>query len=145
MIQKCGWDTVGPRILIERSKNWLHCSNRTEMWFVKQNLVTLCFLKSLSFTADRGGAVSTFLGKQVAETVEAVSKVIPGGEPLVGQLLLAPDANEALLMPGLVTVVHSSGGDGLKDMVSCILSNYMFRCWLALLDSSADGVCALKK
>lgn len=64
-------------------------------------------------TADRGGAVSTFLSKQVAEAVEAVGKVVPRGEALAGQLLLAPDANEALLMPGLVTVVHSSSGDGL--------------------------------
>lgn len=72
----------------------------------------------LNFTADRGGAVSTFLGKQVAEAVEAVGKVVPGGEALAGQLLLAADADEALLMPGLVTVVHSSGGDGLKDAAS---------------------------
>lgn len=66
-----------------------------------------------SKTADGGGAVGTFLGKQAAEAVEAVGKVIPGGEPLTGQLLLASDANETLLMPGLVTVVHSSSGDWL--------------------------------
>lgn len=66
-------------------------------------------------TADRGGAGSTFLGKQVAEAVEAVGEVIPGGEPLAHQLLLAPDADEALLMPRLVPVVHPSGGDGLVE------------------------------
>lgn len=64
-------------------------------------------------TADWGGAISTFLSKQVAEAVETVGKVVPRGEPLPGQLLLAPDANEALLMPGLVVVVHTSSGDGL--------------------------------
>lgn len=72
----------------------------------------------LHFTADGGGAVSTFLGKQVAEAVEAVGEVVSGGEALTGQLLLAADADEALLVPGLVTVVHSSSGDGLKDTVN---------------------------
>lgn len=66
------------------------------------------------FTADRGGAVSTFLCKQVAEAVEAVGEVIPRGEPLASQLLLAANADEALLVPGLVAVVHSTSGDGLK-------------------------------
>lgn len=65
------------------------------------------------FTADGSGAIGTFLGKQVAEAVQAVGEVVPRGEPLAGQLLLAPDANEALLMPGLLAVVHPSGGDGL--------------------------------
>lgn len=58
--------------------------------------------------------MGAFLGKQVAEAVEAVGEVVPRGEPLPGQLLLAADANEALLVPRLVPVVHSSGGDGLK-------------------------------
>ena len=62
--------------------------------------------------------MSTFLGKQVAEAVEAVGKVVPRGEALAGQLLLAADADKALPMPGLVTVVHSYSGDGLKDMES---------------------------
>lgn len=76
----------------------------------------------LTFTTDWSGAGSTFLGKQAAEAVEAVGKVVLRGEPLAGQLLLAPDANKALLMPGLVPVVHSSGGDGLKrtDQTVCI-------------------------
>lgn len=32
------------------------------------------------------------------------------------QLLLTSDANKALLVPRLVPVVHSSGGDGLKGV-----------------------------
>lgn len=68
-------------------------------------------------TADRGGARSAFLGKQVAEAVEAVGEVVLGGEPLADQLLLAADADEALLMPRLVPVVHPSGGDGLEGKV----------------------------
>lgn len=64
-------------------------------------------------TADWGGAVSTFLSKQVAKAIKAVGKIISRGEPLAGQLLLAPDANKALLMPRLVVVVHTSSGDGL--------------------------------
>lgn len=78
------------------------------------------FQRQVQVTADRGGAGSTFLGKQVAEAVEAVGEVVPRGEALAGQLLLAPDANEALLMPGLVPVVHSSGGDGLKGITCCV-------------------------
>lgn len=84
---------------------------------VEAVVVPLALLKRDVFaaaeTTDRGGAVGAFLGKQVAEAVEAVGKVVPGGEPLAGQLLLAPDANEALLVPGLVAVVHPSSGDGL--------------------------------
>lgn len=73
-----------------------------------------------ALTADRGGAGGTLLGKQVAEAVEAVGEVVPRGEPLAGQLILAPDANEALLMPGLVPVVHSSAGDGLEETTRCV-------------------------
>ena len=66
-------------------------------------------------TADRGGAGSTLLGKQVAETIEAVGKVVTGREPLTRQLLLAPSAEETILVPGLVTVGHPTGGDWLKN------------------------------
>lgn len=69
--------------------------------------------------------MSTFLRKQVAEAVEAVGKVVPGGEALAGELLLAPDADEALFVPGLVPVVHSSGGDGLKDTSQYLISFYV--------------------
>lgn len=67
------------------------------------------------FTTNGGGAVGTFLCKQVAKAVEAVGKVVPGRKPLTSQLLLAADADEALLMPRLVVVVHSSSGDWLED------------------------------
>ena len=66
-----------------------------------------------TFTADRSGAVGAFLGKQVAEAVEAVGEVVARGEPLASQLLLAADADEALLVPGLVAVVYPSSGDRL--------------------------------
>lgn len=63
-------------------------------------------------TADGGGAGSTLLGIQVAETVEAVGKVVTGGEALARQLLLAAGAQEAVLMPGLVTIGHPASSDG---------------------------------
>lgn len=68
----------------------------------------------MCLTADGGGAVGTLLGKQVAEAVEAVGEVVPRGEALSSQLLFAADTNKALLMPGLVAVVHSTSGDGLR-------------------------------
>lgn len=66
-----------------------------------------------SKAADGGGAGGTLLGIKAAEAVEAVGKVIPGGEPLARQLLLAAGAQEAVLVPGLVAVGHPAGGDGL--------------------------------
>lgn len=65
-------------------------------------------------TADGRGAGGTFLGEQVAEAVEAVGEVVPGGEALAGQLHFAADADEALLVPGLVPVAHATSGNGLK-------------------------------
>lgn len=64
-------------------------------------------------TTNRGGAGGTFLGIEVAEAVQAVSKVISGGEPLARQLLLAASAQEAVLVPWLLTVGHPTGSDGL--------------------------------
>lgn len=69
-------------------------------------------------TADGGGAGGALLGKQVAEAVEAVGKVVPGCEALASQLHLAADAHEALLVPGLVPVVHTARGDWLKEQES---------------------------
>lgn len=66
-----------------------------------------------SKTADGAGAGGTLLGIQVAEAVETVSEVISRGEALTGQLLLAAGAQEAVLMPRLVMVGHSSSGDRL--------------------------------
>lgn len=66
-----------------------------------------------SKSTDRGGAGSTFLGIQVAEAVEAIGKVIPGGKALSRQLLLAASAQEAVLVPRLVTIGHPASGDGL--------------------------------
>lgn len=64
-------------------------------------------------TTNGSGAGSTFLGIEVAEAVEAVGKVISGGKPLASQLQLAAGAEEAVLVPGLVTVCHPSRSDGL--------------------------------
>ena len=66
-------------------------------------------------TADRGVAVSTLLSKEVAEAVQAVGEVVARGEALAGQLLLARDADEALLVPGLVPVIDSAGCDWLES------------------------------
>lgn len=70
-------------------------------------------------TADGGCAGRALLGKQVAEAVEAVSKVVPRGEALASQLHLAADAHKALLVPGLVPVAHPASGDWLKEQESC--------------------------
>lgn len=64
-------------------------------------------------TTNRGGAGGTLLGIEVAEAVQAVSKVISGGEPLARQLLLAASAQEAVLVPWLLAVGHPTSGDGL--------------------------------
>jgi len=53
------------------------------------------------------------LGEQLPEAVRAVGLVIPGGEPLPCQGLLAVGAGEALPVPGVVTVGHPSLGDHL--------------------------------
>lgn len=66
-----------------------------------------------SQTTNRGGAGGTLLGIKVAKAVQTVGKVISGREPLAGQLLLAAGAQEAILVPGLVTVGHPTSGDGL--------------------------------
>lgn len=63
--------------------------------------------------ANRVGASSTFLSIEIAEAVKAVSKFIPGCKALPGQLLLASSAYEALLMPRLLSVSHSSCSNGL--------------------------------
>lgn len=68
-----------------------------------------------NLTTDGGGAGGALLGKQVAEAVEAVGKVVPGGEALACQLHLAADAHKALLVPGLVPVAHTPCGDWLKE------------------------------
>lgn len=67
----------------------------------------------LDLTADGAAAGNALLGKQLAEAAEAVDKVVPGREALAGQLGLAAGADEALLVPGLLPVVHASCGDGL--------------------------------
>lgn len=64
-------------------------------------------------TANGGGARGTLLGIEVAEAVETIGKIISRGKPLARQLLLAASAQEAVLVPGLLTVGHSASGDGL--------------------------------
>lgn len=69
----------------------------------------------MDITADRTGAGSAFLGEQVTEAVETVDEVVSRREPLANQLPLAADADEAFLVPGLVPVIHTTCGDGLKE------------------------------
>lgn len=59
-------------------------------------------------TGDGLGAAHTLLCIEVAEAFEAVGVVLPGGEALTGQLLLAADAQETLTVPGFVLVGHST-------------------------------------
>lgn len=84
---------------------------------VEAVIVPLALLKgnvlAASEAADWGGAGSTLLCIKVAEAVETVCKVIPGGKPLARQLLLAAGAQETVLVPRLVAVGHSTSGDGL--------------------------------
>lgn len=72
-----------------------------------------CDVLAAAKTTNRGGAGCTFLRKQVAEAVQAVGEVIPGGEALASELLLASSADETRLMPGLVAIIHTSSEDGL--------------------------------
>lgn len=66
-----------------------------------------------SQATDGVGTPCALLGIQVAETGDAIGKLIPGCEALSRQLLLAGSAHEALLVPGLVSVGDPSCGDGL--------------------------------
>lgn len=66
-----------------------------------------------SKAANGSGAGGTLLGIKVAEAVETICKVISRSKPLARQLLLAASAQEAVLVPGLLTVGHSASGDGL--------------------------------
>lgn len=67
----------------------------------------------MGHTTNRSGAGSTLLGIQVAEAVEAVSKVITRGKTLARQLLLTASAQETVLMPWLIMVGHAPSGDWL--------------------------------
>lgn len=69
--------------------------------------------KANVITTNGGSTGSTFLGIEVAEAVEAISEVISGGKPLATQLQLAAGAEEAVLVPRLVTVRHPPSGDRL--------------------------------
>lgn len=70
-------------------------------------------VQSNMITTNGGGAGSAFLGIEVAEAVETIGKVISWGKPLARQLKLAAGAEEAVLVPRLVTVCHPSRGDRL--------------------------------
>lgn len=84
---------------------------------VEAVIVPLALLKrnvlAASEAANGGGARGTLLGIEVAEAVETIGKIISRGKPLARQLLLAASAQEAVLVPGLLTVGHSASGDGL--------------------------------
>lgn len=86
----------------------LHLSNLTSM--SKENCMSEC-MKTWAqqwLTGDGLGAAHTLLCIEVAEAFEAVGVVLPGGEALTGQLLLAADAQETLTVPGFVLVGHST-------------------------------------
>lgn len=84
---------------------------------VEAVIVPLALLKgnvlAASKTTNWGGAGGALLGIKVAEAVETIGKVISGGKPLTRKLLLTASAQEAILVPGLVTVGHPASGDGL--------------------------------
>lgn len=65
-------------------------------------------------TTDWRSAGGALLGIQVTKAVEAVGKVITRCKALTRELLLAAGAQEAILVPRLVMVGHSSSGDRLE-------------------------------
>lgn len=84
---------------------------------VEAIIVPLAFLKrnilASTQTTDGCSAGGTLLGIKVAKAVETIGKVISRCESLSRQLLLAAGAQETVLMPGLLTVSHTSSGDCL--------------------------------
>jgi len=67
-------------------------------------------------SSDGFAASCAPLGEQLAETIRTVRLVIAGGEPLPCQGLLAVCAGEALPVPGIVPVGHSTLGDHLAAL-----------------------------
>lgn len=65
-------------------------------------------------TRNGFGATNTLLCIQVAETLQAVGVIFPGSEAIPWKLLSAADAEEALTMPRLILIGHTTRGDGLK-------------------------------
>jgi len=61
-------------------------------------------------------AGSTSFREEFAEAIRAVRLIVPGGEPLTGQRLLTVGAGEALPVPRLVAVGHSTLGDHLAAL-----------------------------
>merc|ERR1719193_910988 len=62
---------------------------------------------------NRLGAGSTTLGEQLPKAVGTVGFVVPGGKPLASKRFLAMGTGEALPVPGVAPVSHSSLGDYL--------------------------------
>lgn len=69
-----------------------------------------------SESTDGVGASSTLFGIQIAETAQAICKLVPGGKALSRQLLLASSTNKALLVPGLLPVSYPSCSDSLLTL-----------------------------
>lgn len=95
-------------------------------------------------TTNGGGAGGTLLGIEVAEAVQTVSKVISGGKPLTRQLLLAAGAQEAVLVPRLLAVGHTTSGDGLakkngKPLHTTVLCNHTY-IWLFFLKLNINSI-----
>lgn len=65
-------------------------------------------------TRDGFGASHTLLCIQVAETLQTVGEIFPGGETMPWKLFSAADAEKALTMPRLILIGHTPRCDGLK-------------------------------
>ena len=72
-------------------------------------------------TCDGFAAGGAPLAEQFTEAVCTVGLVVPGGEPLSGQGLLAVGAGEALPVPGVVPVCDPALCDHLKHLLQTFL------------------------
>lgn len=83
---------------------------------VKTIAVPLTLLKGYVFCSSKptygGSTSSTFLGIQVAEAVQTISKFISRSKSLSRQRFLASCTKKAFFMPGLISVGDTSSGDG---------------------------------
>lgn len=71
--------------------------------------------RAVVLTCDGLCAGAALLGVEVPKALDAVGVVVLGGELLASQGSLAACADEALLVPWLIPVSHSSLGEGLRE------------------------------
>lgn len=81
-----------------------------------------------SQACDGHGAAHTLLCIEAAEAIQAVRKLISGGEALPCQLLLTPSTQEALPVPGLVMVRHPTSCYGFFTGVA-LVSKLLLKAW----------------